>query len=107
MKNLGRLSSITLEEIRKASAFATFGEGVDPAEIVLEGLVSIAAGFRTGYTVKCILMDLKLIGSRAGRYLTKSGKLVLYDLVQGRLLAPMLAEPGRQVPDIDILRMRE
>lgn len=107
MKNLGRFSSITPDEIRKAAAFANFGEGNDPAEIVLEGLVSIASGFRTGYTVKCILMDLKLIGHRAGRTLTKRGKLVLYDLLRGVPLVPKIAEQAAPVSEVEIMRMRE
>ncbi len=93
MKTLPRFSTITPEEIRTAASFGSFGEGNDPAEIVLEGLCSIACGFRTGYTVQCILQDLKLIGWRGGKTLTKKGKMVLNDLLRGRPLTPLLYLP--------------
>ncbi len=67
MKTLRRFSEITPEQIRTAASYGKFGDGNDAAEIVLEGLCSVACGFRTGYTVQCILMDLKLIGSRQVR----------------------------------------
>lgn len=91
MKNLSRFSTITPAEIRLASEFANFG-GRDSAEIVLEGLCSVACGFRPGYTVQCILMDLKLIGWRGGKTITKKGKMVLNDLLRGRPLAPLLED---------------
>ena len=91
MKSLPRLSSITPNEIRMASEHTNFG-GRDPAEVVLEGLCSVACGFRPGYTVQCILMDLKLIGWRGGKTITKKGKMVLNDLLRGRPLAPLLED---------------
>lgn len=78
-----RLSTITADEIRKASTAwgAHFGDR-DPAALALHGLLEIAGGCRTGYTVKCLLQSLKLIGWKSGRTLTKKGKDVLLDLTR-------------------------
>lgn len=73
-----RFTAITLAQIRKAAAFADFGEA-DPARVVCVGLLQIAGGFATGYTVKSILIDLGLVGRKGGG-ITKIGRLFLYDL---------------------------
>ena len=78
-----RLSTITPDEIRKAAHYLKVSEGTDVVAMVLCALVDIAAGFRSGYTVTCVLSDLKLVGNRRMRYLTKRGRDVLHDLLRG------------------------
>jgi hypothetical protein len=87
-----RLSTLTADEIRQAASYANFGTQ-DPVKTVLTGLVDIAAGFRSGYTVTSILIDLKLIGRKSRKHLTKKGREVLYDLLIGVDLAAQVARP--------------
>ncbi len=90
MKLLSRFSDIRPDDIRRAAGHARFGDGTDAAEVVLDGLVSVACGFSPGYTVRCILMDLKLVGWRQGKTLTKRGRMVLHDLLRGVYLVPKI-----------------
>ncbi len=100
-----RLTTITADQIRKAAGYGKFSS--DPARIVCRGLQQIAAGFRTGYTVQCILMDLKLIGPK-GRMPTKLGREFLYDMYHDAdpLLALRPATLGRDVPSAEAAELR-
>ncbi len=86
-----RQTNITAEMVRAAAHYGRFGDGNDPAQVVCDGLVQIAGGFRTGFTVTSILKDMGLVGMRSGE-LTKKGKLFLYDLASGRDYVSVLNE---------------
>lgn len=92
-----RLSNITPEEIRKAAHYCKVGDR-DVVAMVLHALVDIAAGFRSGYTVTCVLSDLKLVGNRRMRYLTKRGREVLHDLLRGVDLAKQIEQEATCPP---------
>ncbi len=93
-RGVRRFTAITDEQIRKASAFANFGSS-DPVRVVCRGLLQIAGGFRAGYTVQSILIDLRLIGPK-GRALTKLGRLFLYDLYCER--DPLISLGAKETP---------
>jgi hypothetical protein len=97
-----RLSLLTADEIRRASAHASFGS--DPVATVLTGLVDIAAGFRSGHTVTSILVDLGLIGRKSRKALTKRGREVLYDLLIGVDLGAQIARPIPERTAVGVLR---
>lgn len=75
-------TNITANMIRAAAHYGRFGES-DPAQVVCEGLVQIAAGFRTGGTVTSILKDMGLIGKKSGN-LTNLGRSLLWDITGGQ-----------------------
>lgn len=55
-----------------------FGNHRTPRQIINRGVFEISCGFRTGFTLQCILIDFGLIGKKTCR-LTKKGKQYMWD----------------------------
>ena len=52
---------ITENELKTAFGYANFGEGTTKRKLINEGLAKHKAGYETGHTMHCILIELGLI----------------------------------------------
>jgi hypothetical protein len=67
----------TREEIERVAGNANFGQS-DMVEMVRWGLMKTACGWASGYTVTCMLVELKMLTPKR-KTLTKYGKRCLWE----------------------------
>jgi len=76
---MGSRTMITLKELEDVWENANFGENhTDKMRLVKQGLIKWACGYRTGYTLQCILQEVGLLTKKTKR-LTKRGQFCLYE----------------------------